>query len=153
MSRICVGSIGKNGKNNDAPAMLNILPKFELVPIKRYFMTLPNALRPSRMPRLQAAQIMFEKNNIGGVARHVHGRRDRYADIGGVQRGRIVDAVAEKTDHVVACSGMNDVAVFLRRRNPGKDRDVFRHLSQRGHRRNFSNSAPSTIPVRSPSPT
>ena len=31
-------------------AMLNMLPKFELVPISKYFITLPNALRPSRMP-------------------------------------------------------------------------------------------------------
>ena len=30
--------------------MLNMFPKFELVPMSRYFMTLPNALRPSRMP-------------------------------------------------------------------------------------------------------
>ena len=30
--------------------MLNTLPKFELVPISRYFITLPKALRPSMMP-------------------------------------------------------------------------------------------------------
>ena len=30
--------------------MLNILPKLELVPISRYFITLPNALRPSMIP-------------------------------------------------------------------------------------------------------
>ena len=30
--------------------MLNIFPKFELVPISRYFITFPYAFRPSRMP-------------------------------------------------------------------------------------------------------
>ena len=44
------GSIGRNGRNKDAPAMLNMLPKFELVPMSRYFMTLADARRPSMMP-------------------------------------------------------------------------------------------------------
>ena len=35
--------------------MLNMLPKFELVPISRYFMTLPKALRPSRIAVVQDA--------------------------------------------------------------------------------------------------
>ena len=30
--------------------MLNTFPKFELVPISRYFIMLPEARRPSRMP-------------------------------------------------------------------------------------------------------
>jgi hypothetical protein len=50
LSRICVGNIGRNGRNRNAPAMLNMLPKFELVLISRYFMTLSKARRPSRMP-------------------------------------------------------------------------------------------------------
>src|SRR5208282_5915812 len=50
LRRICVGSIGKNGRKTEAPAILSIFPKFELVPISRYFITLPKALRPSMMP-------------------------------------------------------------------------------------------------------
>src|SRR6266508_3701471 len=42
--------MGRNGRKSDSPAMLNMLPKFELVPMTRYFMTLPKARRPSRMP-------------------------------------------------------------------------------------------------------
>src|SRR4026209_329470 len=38
--RICVGSMGRNGRNTDAAAMLNMLPKLELVPMKRYLRTL-----------------------------------------------------------------------------------------------------------------
>ncbi len=47
LSRICVGSIGRKGRNSDAPAMLNMLPKLELVPIMMYFMMLANVRRPS----------------------------------------------------------------------------------------------------------
>src|SRR4029450_3223066 len=42
--------MGKNGRKRNAPGMLNMLPKFELVPINRYFITLPKERRPSRMP-------------------------------------------------------------------------------------------------------
>lgn len=45
-----MGSMGRKGSTTDATAILSTFPKFELVPIRRYFMTLPNALRPSRMP-------------------------------------------------------------------------------------------------------
>src|SRR3972149_430210 len=39
-SKICLGNMGRKGRNKNAAAMLNILPKFELLPMKRYFMTL-----------------------------------------------------------------------------------------------------------------
>ena len=42
--------MGRKGRKSAAPAMLNMLPKFELVPIMTYFMMLPNVRRPSRMP-------------------------------------------------------------------------------------------------------
>ena len=82
--------------------MLNMLPKFELVPISRYFMTLPNALRPSRMPACRTSQAALEQDDVGGVARDVDGAGDRDADVGGVQRRRVVDAVAEEADDVAA---------------------------------------------------
>ena len=45
-----MGSMGKKGRKNEATAMLSTFPKFELVPISKYFITLPKALRPSMMP-------------------------------------------------------------------------------------------------------
>jgi len=45
-----VGSMGRKESKADAPAMLNMLPKFELVPIRRYFKTFADARRPSMMP-------------------------------------------------------------------------------------------------------
>jgi hypothetical protein len=38
-SKTWIGSIGRNGRISAAPAMLNMLPKFELEPIRTYFDT------------------------------------------------------------------------------------------------------------------
>ena len=65
-------------------------------------------------------QVMVEQNNIRGVLCDVHGAVDRDADIGGVKRGRIVDAVAEITHHMPATLERQDDAVLLRRRDPAK---------------------------------
>ena len=40
ISRICFGSIGKNGRNSEAPAMLNVFPKFALVAMNKYLRVL-----------------------------------------------------------------------------------------------------------------
>ena len=69
-----------------APAMLNMLPKFELVPISRYFMTLPKAAPPLEDAVVQHAQAALEQDDVGGVLGHVDRARDRDADVGGVQR-------------------------------------------------------------------
>src|SRR3989339_1843825 len=42
--RIWMGSMGKNGRNRLAPAMLNIFPKLELEPILMYLTILPKVL-------------------------------------------------------------------------------------------------------------
>src|SRR6516164_9863600 len=39
-SRICVADIGRNGRKREAPAALNMLPKFEDVPISTYLIVL-----------------------------------------------------------------------------------------------------------------
>ena len=50
VSRICLGSSGRNGRNSDAPAMLNMLPKLALVAMNTYFSVLAKVIRPSRTP-------------------------------------------------------------------------------------------------------
>ena len=40
-----------------APAMLSMLPKFELVPIRMYFSVLPKVRRPSRTPWAMADRL------------------------------------------------------------------------------------------------
>ena len=82
--------------------MLNMLPKFELVPINRYFIMLPEARRPSRMPRCSTLRLGSTRMMSCRLPRDVGRAHHRNADIGGVQRRRIVDAVAEKADHVPA---------------------------------------------------
>ena len=41
--------------------MLNILPKLELVLIKMYFITLPKALRPSKMPSCKTSKLFSSR--------------------------------------------------------------------------------------------
>lgn len=53
---ICVGSIGTKGKNKDAPAALNMFPKFELIPMRTYFIVFPKVFLPSRAPALSTVR-------------------------------------------------------------------------------------------------
>ena len=64
--------------------MLNMLPKFELVPISRYFITLPDARRPSRMPRCSTRRpvwprMMSAASRATSAAVSPRCRRRRYA--------------------------------------------------------------------------
>jgi hypothetical protein len=45
-----LGSSGRNGRESDTPAMLNMLPKLALVAIKTYFSVFAKVVRPSRTP-------------------------------------------------------------------------------------------------------
>lgn len=47
VSRICLGNMGKKGMNNEAPAILNILPNVAPVVIKIYFMEFTKDFLPS----------------------------------------------------------------------------------------------------------
>ena len=117
MSRICVGSIGRKGMTSDAAAMLNMFPKLELVLMSKYFMMLPHGAAPLEDAGVQHAEPALEQHDVGGVARHVHRGRDGDADVGGVQRRRIVDAVAEIADDVPAPLEREQDAQLLARRH------------------------------------
>src|SRR6266568_1897439 len=75
MSRICFGSSGKNGRNSDAPAMLNMFPKFAHA-IHEHF------------------EIALEQDKIRGLAGNIDRAFHRETYIRGVQRGRVVDSIA-----------------------------------------------------------
>ena len=66
-----------------------------------YFMTLPKVRRPSRIPACSTPRSFSSGIMGGGLFGHVHRAIDRDADVGGVQRGRVVDAVAQVANHVV----------------------------------------------------
>ena len=57
VSRICLGSSGRNGSSSEAPAMLNMLPKFALVAMSTYFKVLAKVSRPSRMPSTRMSRL------------------------------------------------------------------------------------------------
>ncbi len=50
LSRICLASSGRKGRNSEASAMLIILPKLAEVVIETYFSVLTKVLRPSSTP-------------------------------------------------------------------------------------------------------
>ena len=60
-NNICVGNMGRNGKKSEAPAMLNMLPKLELVPIMMYFKILPKVRRPSITPACTTSRFCSNK--------------------------------------------------------------------------------------------
>ena len=82
--------------------MLNMLPKFELVPIIMYFMMLPKLLRPSTMPSRRTDRLLSSRMISAASRATSTAPDDRDADVGGVQRGRVVDTVAQKADDVPA---------------------------------------------------
>ena len=66
---------------------------------------------------VEHAQVLVEQDEVGGFARHVHGAVHREPDVGGVQRRRVVDAVAQVADHVPAAAERVNDAVLLGRRD------------------------------------
>ena len=50
LTRICGASSGRNGRNSDAPAIENMLPKLALVAMKTYLRVFANVVRPPSTP-------------------------------------------------------------------------------------------------------
>ena len=65
-------------------------------------------------------QVMFQQDHVGRFLCHIHRRIHRQADIRRMQRGRIVDAVAQVADHMAARPERLDHAVLLRRIDPAE---------------------------------
>ena len=74
----------------------------------------------------------LDEDNVGGFTGHVHGRCDRDAHVGRVQRRSIVDSIAHVSDDVAAMFQRHDDAVLLRRRHPREDRGHLGDVRQRG---------------------
>src|SRR5271165_5259508 len=112
--------MGRKGRKSEAPAMLNMLPKFELVPISKYFMTLPKALRPSMMPSCRTRRPGSTRiTSAASRATSAAGYGD--TDIGRIQRWRVVDAVTHEPHRMAVVFEGEENAVFLYRRNARED--------------------------------
>ena len=92
-----------NGSQALAPSTLNMLPKFELAPMRMYFRMFTNTLRPSSTPSSSTIRFFSSKNHVGGFLGDVHRVVHGNAHVGGPQRRRVVDAVAHEPDDVPCC--------------------------------------------------
>ena len=79
---------------------------------------------------MQHDQIILQQDHGGGLLGHVHGAIDRDANVGGVQRRRVVDAVAQVAHHVAARLQRQQHAVFLLRVGAAEQIDLFHPRTQ-----------------------
>ena len=70
ISKICFGKSGRNDKNNDTPAILNIFPKFALVAMKNLLSVFANVLLPSSTPFASTSKSF--SSNTKSVASSLH---------------------------------------------------------------------------------
>ena len=108
-----------------------MFPKFELIAIMMNFMMLPKARRPSVTPRSSTPRSCSQQNDVGRVLGDIDRAIDRDADIGGVQRRRVVDPVAEIADDMTAVPQPKNDAVLLNGRDPAEQVRLFQPRGKR----------------------
>ena len=79
----------------------------------------------------QHHQAAFEQDDVGRFLGDVDGGIDRNADVGGPQRRCIVDAVAHEADDVAVGAQAAHDALFVQRRELGKNRVLLHGQRQR----------------------
>ena len=70
------------------------------------------------------------EDDVGRVACNIRRGHHGNADIGGVQRGRVIDAVAHETHDVSSTLQSKNDAVLLRRRDPREYRCLLRQMTE-----------------------
>ena len=100
-----------------------MLPKFELEPIRTYLDTFWTVLRPCDHGLAHHRKVVLEQDQIGGRARDIGGAVDRNPDIRGMQRRRIVDAVAHEADDMAEPLQRQQDPVLLLRIDPAEQVD------------------------------
>ncbi len=80
---------------------------------------------------MQDAEVVFQQDHGSGLLGHVYRTVHRDPDIGRMQRGRIVDAIAQIADDVAARLQCQQDAVFLRRIGAAEEIDVGHTRAQR----------------------
>ena len=140
--------MGRNGRNSDAAGHAEHVAEIGAGAHHDVFHDVAEGAPAFQHPGVQHVQILFQQDHVGRVLGHVHGAVDRDADIRGMQRGRIVDAVAQIADHVAAPLEREDDAVLLRRRHAAEQV----HLLPPGPAAPGRPSAGSRSPVSTPGP-
>ena len=111
--------------------MLNIFPKFELVPMTMYFMMLAKQRRPSIIPSFRTARSFSSRMIFAASFATSTPFMTEMPHVRCVQRRSIVDPVADVADHVPTCFEREDDPVLLLRRYAGEDRAILRLDGQR----------------------
>ena len=124
MSRIWLGSIGRNDRNVEATAALNMFPKFDDVPMSTYLMVFANVRRPSLTPSASTPRSFSSRTMSAASLATSVGGFDRDPDVGGVERDGVVDAVAEERDVAIGGAMRADQASLLLGTHAGEDRRV-----------------------------
>ena len=81
---------------------------------------------------MQHAEARLEQDDVGGVSRDVDRAGDGDPDVGRVERGRIVDAVAEEPDDVAPALEREQDAVLLGGRDAREQGRALGHVLERG---------------------
>ena len=82
---------------------------------------LENVRRPFAHAAHQDAEVALEQNDLGGFAGDVDGGIDRDADVGRMERGSVVDAIAQVAHRFARLFQGEDDLLFLIRFDLGKD--------------------------------
>ena len=108
-----------------------MLPKLALVVMATYLKVFANVRRPSITPSLQHVEVALQQHDVGGLARDVDRLRDGDADVGDVQRGGVVDAVAEEGHGVTALLQREHDALLLLGIDLGEDVGALGEMPER----------------------
>ena len=79
---------------------------------------------------LENQQVFFKQDDVGQLLGDVDGAVHRNADVRGLERETVIDAVAEKADDMAFRMQRGDDARLLFRRNFGENGDGFNQLRQ-----------------------
>src|SRR5579871_1481354 len=80
---------------------------------------------PLDYPLVQDRKVLLQQDDLRGIFSHIHAVHYGNADVRGVQRRSIVDAVTDVPDDVPAALQTENDPVLLLRRHSGKDGAVF----------------------------
>ena len=114
--------MGTKGRNALAPSTLNMLPKFELAPMRMYLRMFAKTLRPSRMPSSSTIRLFSSRMRSADSLAMSAAESTEMPDVGRAQGGPVVDAVAEEAHHVALALQRGDDPLLVSGRQAREER-------------------------------